>query len=275
MERSCYEVLGVPAGASDAELRSAYRAKVRQLRPDLVVPAPAAWAEVDEAWRTLGDPRRRAEYDREREQRARSLAEQRRQQAERLAEERRRHRAPRPATGQDALVRVAFSRAELSQGVHVRHPVLPTTVGPLFGPGRYRLVGQGHPSPFGGPAGDLVVEVGLEARRGADLEATERLTLRRRSVVCRSGRRLVVLERAGSYRLVGAGAPGSDGGASGDLLVTVTEGVGLRCVRATTSVVRPAGDVVGLVLSAAAALAAAVLVVALVAILVLFATSQR
>lgn len=274
MERSCYEVLGVAPGASDVELRSAYRAKAKQLRPDLVVPVPAGWAEVDEAWRTLGDPRRRAAYDRQREQRARGLADQRRQEAERLAEERRRRRPPRPAAGQDALVRVTFSRAELTQGVHVRHPVLPTSVGPLFGPGRYRLVGQGHPSPFGGPAGDLVVEVGVEARRGADLEATERLTLRRRSVLCRSGHRLVTLDRAGSYRLVGGGAPGSDGGAPGDLVVTLTEGVGLRCVRATSAVLRPAGDVVGLALSVAAALAAVVLVAALVAILWLFATSQ-
>ena len=65
-----YRTLGVPASASPDELRHAYRALARRLHPDRVVD-PAArrdaddrMAEVNEAWRVLGDPALRAAYDR-------------------------------------------------------------------------------------------------------------------------------------------------------------------------------------------------------------------
>jgi curved DNA-binding protein CbpA len=68
-----YEVLGVPRDATEAELRHAYLAKVAQLRPERFAEAPVevtaaldrASALMDEAWRTLGDPGLRAEYDRD------------------------------------------------------------------------------------------------------------------------------------------------------------------------------------------------------------------
>lgn len=62
-----YEVLGVEPGAEIDEIRAAYRARARDLHPDRRAAEPDAvleMAAVNQAWAVLGDPRRRAEYDR-------------------------------------------------------------------------------------------------------------------------------------------------------------------------------------------------------------------
>ncbi|MEY2402577.1 MAG: curved DNA-binding protein [Acidimicrobiaceae bacterium] len=74
MARSHYEVLGVSPRASDDDLRRAYLDRAREEHPDRHVDAGAAeradaeWRmqEVNEAWRVLGNPRRRRRYDIER-----------------------------------------------------------------------------------------------------------------------------------------------------------------------------------------------------------------
>jgi curved DNA-binding protein CbpA len=66
-----YEVLGVPATASTAAVREAYRERARRLHPDRLIDASprerdqaaAEMAAVNEAWRVLGDTRRRRAYD--------------------------------------------------------------------------------------------------------------------------------------------------------------------------------------------------------------------
>jgi curved DNA-binding protein CbpA len=61
-----YSVLGVQRGASDDEIRAAYRRAARASHPDLN-PGDATAAErfkrVQVAWEVLGDPSRRAAYD--------------------------------------------------------------------------------------------------------------------------------------------------------------------------------------------------------------------
>jgi len=60
-----YEVLGVPPSATLGEIRAAYRQAVRRAHPD--TGAHSDGAEIPaltEAWRVLGDPERRREYDR-------------------------------------------------------------------------------------------------------------------------------------------------------------------------------------------------------------------
>lgn len=58
-----YEVLGVAQGASQGELRRAYRGLLRQTHPDTGGDA-ARFHAVQLAWERIGDPADRAEYDR-------------------------------------------------------------------------------------------------------------------------------------------------------------------------------------------------------------------
>lgn len=62
--RSHYEVLGVTPAADDATLRRAYVALARQHHPDRAGGDAARMRALNEAWATLGDPVRRARYDR-------------------------------------------------------------------------------------------------------------------------------------------------------------------------------------------------------------------
>jgi hypothetical protein len=71
-QRTFYQVLGVAPHATHEELRTAHRQLARVLHPDRLAgssPAERALAErrmreVNEAWTTLSEPGRRAEYDR-------------------------------------------------------------------------------------------------------------------------------------------------------------------------------------------------------------------
>jgi len=61
--RTHYDVLGVSRLASVEEVRAAYRARARAHHPD-AGGDPAAMRRLNAAWRVLGDPARRAAYDR-------------------------------------------------------------------------------------------------------------------------------------------------------------------------------------------------------------------
>ncbi len=59
-----YDLLDVPAECDLATLRAAYRAKARQLHPDVAVgDTETAMIAINDAWRVLSDPARRADYD--------------------------------------------------------------------------------------------------------------------------------------------------------------------------------------------------------------------
>lgn len=58
-----YEVLGVAANASEAELRKAYRRLLRETHPD-TGGDPARFHAVQRAWQRIGDPSQRADADR-------------------------------------------------------------------------------------------------------------------------------------------------------------------------------------------------------------------
>jgi hypothetical protein len=62
--RSHYEVLGVTPTADEVTLRRAYVSLARQHHPDRAGGDAARMRALNEAWATLGDPVRRARYDR-------------------------------------------------------------------------------------------------------------------------------------------------------------------------------------------------------------------
>ena len=62
--RTHYEVLGVRPDASAETIRAAYREQARLVHPDRPGGAADAMSRLNEAYRTLNDPGRRALYDR-------------------------------------------------------------------------------------------------------------------------------------------------------------------------------------------------------------------
>ncbi|MGV8857099.1 J domain-containing protein [Rhodoglobus sp.] len=62
LSASAYEVLGVEASASDAELKKAFRRALRQTHPD-TGGNPEKFAAVQRAWERVGTPEKRRGYD--------------------------------------------------------------------------------------------------------------------------------------------------------------------------------------------------------------------
>ena len=62
----CVDVLGITSAASDKEIKRAFLLKAKQYHPDVNKSADAAkvFAQINEAYETLSDEKKRAFYDR-------------------------------------------------------------------------------------------------------------------------------------------------------------------------------------------------------------------
>ncbi len=62
MAKSYYDILGVPKGANETEIKKAYRSKAHKLHPDKGGDK-AAFQELNEAYQVLSDKNKKAQYD--------------------------------------------------------------------------------------------------------------------------------------------------------------------------------------------------------------------
>lgn len=74
-----YNILGVPKEADEEQIKQAYRRKAKKYHPDLNPDNPEAEAkfkDIVEAYETLGDAKRRKEYDLAQEKRKTAAGQQ-------------------------------------------------------------------------------------------------------------------------------------------------------------------------------------------------------
>lgn len=105
MGESFYDILGVSESASDGVIRAAFKARQRETHPDMPGGSQTESQKVTEAYEILRDPERRAEYDRELNQRRR--AEHRRAEPEATATP---DSAPDPVTETVSLPRPTIEK---------------------------------------------------------------------------------------------------------------------------------------------------------------------
>jgi curved DNA-binding protein len=187
-----YETLGVKPDASDAEVKSAYRRLARKYHPDVSKESGAEekFKAVNEAYEALKEPSRRKSYDQLRAGGYRAGEEFRGappnwQRGAGVQEEGdfsdffesvfgnragggRANAGPRRGRDLHAQLTVDLARAyeggreriSLRDGQGDRTLEVKIPAGIVPGQ-QIRLSGQGYPGTHGGPAGDLILEVGL------------------------------------------------------------------------------------------------------------------
>jgi curved DNA-binding protein len=193
-----YKILGVPRGASEDDIKKAYRKLARKYHPDVSKEADAKerFQDVSEAYETLKDKEKRAAYD--------SLGSHRPGQEFR----------PPPDWSERFGERFGQGGAEDFGGIDLSD--LFASFGAGFGRGRgsQRAYRQGA-MPIPGEDYEVTVRLSLEEA----LHGTEReFRIGERSVRARIPRGASDGER---LRLRGKGGPGFNGGPAGDLYLAI------------------------------------------------------
>jgi molecular chaperone DnaJ len=252
MRRDYYAVLGVSISAGPREIRQAYRQLARQYSPDVNFwdhGARTLFEEIEEAYRVLSDPMRRAAYDRYGGSAA--LGHGRRGEEVHVAVELSFADAARGAmltieAPRDSPCRacgaVGFTDGDPCRhcgGRGVRRSVdgVSVTIPPGVDSGaQIRVPGEGDAGPFGGPRGDLIVSTRVAEhpffRRQGDavqcevpISVWEALTGARIRIPTPTGDTVLVIPPGlGDGRVVrlrGQGMPRLSGQGHGDLYVTL------------------------------------------------------
>ena len=186
-----YKILGVARGASDEEIKKAYRKLARKYHPDVSKEANAKerFQEVAEAYETLKDKEKRAAYDNlgrfnpgqdfrpSQDWRERFGAGETEDLAgvdlsdlfESLGLRRGRgfQRKPVPIPGEDYAVTVRLTLEEAYRGTEREFQIGPNHVRTRIPRGstdgqQLKLRGKGGPGANGGPPGDLFLHISLE-----------------------------------------------------------------------------------------------------------------
>ena len=200
MAKDLYQVLGVPRTASDKEIRAAYRKLARQYHPDVNpndASAEARFKEITAAHEVLGEADKRKKYDKYGDQweHADQLEEMRRQQGGRT-----------------------WSSAGPGGAAYQFETAGDGDFGSIFENIFRRERGGGART--------------MSPRRGQDIDTPVEITLEEafngttRTVTIGAERRLEVKVPAGvktgsRVRVAGEGAPGANGGSSGDLFLVI------------------------------------------------------
>lgn len=202
-----YTILGVPRTASEGEIKKAYRRKAKDLHPDQHPGDDAkadAFKRVSSAYEILSDGSKRAQYDRgeiDADGQPRGFAHAGRGpmgggQADPFEDilsglfggSGRGRRRPGPRKGRDVRYRVEVDFADAIIGARRRvkmanNQYLDVNVPPGVETGQtLRLKSQGHPSQYGGPPGDALVEVSVQdhkvwRREGDDVHMSVPISL--------------------------------------------------------------------------------------------------
>lgn len=195
-KRDFYDVLGVPRGASQEDLRKAYKKLARRHHPDSNQQDPEAakkFAEITEAWEVLGDEQKRQQYD---------------QFGHAASGGGHPFQGGNPFQGFGGGSGMQFDMEDL--------------LGGMFGGGGGGFGGQRRGAGRARKGDDVRAEITVPFAVAAE-GGEHTLTLQNGS----KSERIAVKVPAGidqgqTIRLAGQGNPGPGGGASGDLLVTVS-----------------------------------------------------
>lgn len=218
MATDFYRVLGVSKGASDKEIKAAFRKLARQYHPDVNpgdVQAEERFKEISQAHEVLGDPKTRAAYDKYGDQW---------QHADQIEEMQRRQ------GGAGGFPGGGFGGGFPGGGSGGQTFTFEGDLGDLFGGG------AGAPSGGGGGLFDSLFRRGAGRQKGQDLQHELTVTL---NEAYSGAKRTIQLSRGGGaasrievdipagvadgqrIRLSGKGGPGAQGGAAGDLFLRV------------------------------------------------------